>query len=286
MEETLIEVPGGRMAVQSYGGAGRDVLFVHSVGFCGPQWRTFAETVNDRCRPFSLDLPGHAHSTVPMRTADDQWRHLSAAAHGAGLNRPVLVAHDISVWAAVVAALREPEAFSALVLAGGTMTRIVQSIPLASDAAYERMLIERFRLGETAVGRESARRFQEEMVESAHDDWMLADLGPGLYDEIGHSILFGPDDTWMNSPTAGAVLAVHRMDPESEYFPDDGLYARLTVPTWFVILENGFDSNLDVAASLREAPQVRIRRLSTGQFPQYTGVSELAEVLGEALASS
>ncbi|QQS02488.1 MAG: alpha/beta hydrolase [Austwickia sp.] len=285
MQETLVEVPGGRIAVQSYGGSGRDVLFLHGVGFCGPQWRAFAETVSDRCRPFSLDLPGHAHSTVPMRSADDSWRHLATAARGAGLDRPFLVAHDTSIWAAVVAAIKEPDAFSGLMLVGGTMTRIAQSVPLAEDPHFERLLRERFRLGETGLGRDSAETFQHEMVATAARDWMLTDLGAGYYDEVGHSLVFGPDDTWMNTPTASTVLAAQRVDRDHEYYPDVDLYTRLTVPTWFVFLEHGFDSNVDLNhAPLAEAKHMRLRRLDAGQFPQYTDVAALAEVLTEALA--
>lgn len=285
MQESLVEVPGGQIAVQSYGGAGRDVLFVHGVGFCGPQWRSLAEMMSDRCRPFSVDLPGHAHSTAPMRTSDDLWRHLAAAARGAGLDRPVLVAHDTSVWGAVVAAIREPAAFSALVLVGGTMTRIVQSVSLAEDPHYEQLLRERFHLSETGVGRESAAAFQDKMVTIAEDDWMLSDLGPGYYDEVGHSIVFGPDDTWMNTPTVATVLTAQRMQGDPDYAPDPSLYARLTVPTWFVHLEHGFDSNLDLEAFFAGQPHIRVRRLDTGQFPQYTDAAALAEVLAEALAA-
>lgn len=284
MEERLVEVPGGQIAVQSYGGSGRDVLLVHGVGFCGLQWRGFAETVNDRCRPFTMDLPGHAHSTVPMRTVDDQWRHLAAAARGAGLERPVLVAHDTSVWAATVAAIQEPAAFSAVVLVGGTMARLVQSLSLVDDPGFAQMLAQRFRLGETGVGEQAAEVFIQEMVAAAQADWMLTELGSGYYDEVAHSIVAGPDGTWMNTPTVPTVLTAHRFDPASEFFPDPALYRRLTLPTWVVALEHGFDSNLDLTpAPFEGMANVRLRRLNTGQFPQYSGVSELAEVVGEAL---
>lgn len=287
MEESYVEVPGGRIAVQSYGGSGRDVLFIHGVGFCGPQWAYFAAAVRDRCRPFSLDLPGHAHSTAPMRTADDQWRHLSAAARGAGLDKPVLVAHDSAIWAAMVASLQDPAAFSALVLVGGTMVRLQQTMSLADDPQFVRDMSERFHLGHTGVGAEAAEAFRHELVEAAAADWMLADTRAGMYEEIGHSLVLGPDGTWMNTPSVATVLNAYRFDAASKMFPSTELYARLSVPTWFLRLDEGFDSNVDLGSAVfAEAPMVRIRTLYTGQYPQYTGVSELAEVLNEVLEST
>lgn len=286
MQETLVDVPGGRIAVQSYGGSGRDVLFVHSVGLSGVHWRPFAEAVADRCRPSSLDLPGHAHSSVPMRRADDQWRFLSAAARGAGLDAPVLVAHDTSIWAATVAAIREPAAFSAVLLVGGTMTRILESLSFADDPNFGRQLSERFGLGETGVGREAADAFQLNLYESLRTDWMLTDVGPSLYDEIGHSLVFGPDDTWLHTPTVATIRAAYGFDPDSEYVPDPGLYSRLRVPTWCVFLEFGVDNNAESqGVAFGESPYLHVRCLNTGQFPECTAQAELAEILEEALGA-
>ncbi|MCA0435796.1 MAG: alpha/beta hydrolase [Austwickia sp.] len=284
MAQTFVEVPGGRIAVQTYGGAGRDVLFIHSVGLCGPHWRPFAEIVADRCRPVTIDLPGHGHTTVPMNSAEDQWRHLAAVVRGVGLDRPVIVAHDTAVWAAMAAALDDPDAFSAVVLVGGTITRILQSLSLLDDPTFRDLMRDRFGLGETGVGRESAAAFQRQLSESIQNDWLLNEIGARLWDELDHSIVFGPGDTWIHTPTVDTVIQGYRFDPASPYYPDLGLYGKLTLPTWIVSLEHGSDGNIGLETGPAEQlPLVQVRRLATGQFPEYTGAAELAEVLDEVL---
>lgn len=284
MQETLIDLPHGRLAVQSYGGSGRDVLFLHSIGFCGPQWRFVADALTDRCRTFSMDLPGHAHSTLPMTEPADQWRHLPTVVEKLGLEHPVLVGHDSAVWAATTAALHHPELFSALVLVGGSMQRYRDASDLVTDPAFQAMLVERFHLGVTGADEASLRELKEQMAADAPRDSVMNGLESGLYEEAEHSTISGPDGTWLHTPTVAAVVNGTHFAEGAPDQPDRSLYAGLTVPTWFVALTEGFDANLEPewADVCGGNPFLQSRVLSTGQFPQYTDVAGVAEIVAEA----
>ncbi|WP_116115838.1 alpha/beta fold hydrolase [Austwickia chelonae] len=286
VREMYVETPAGRIAVQDYGGSGVDVLLVHSLGFCGPQWRLLAESLAHQCRPLSLDLPGHGHTSVPLTEADDLWHVFVDVIEGAGLDRPVVVAHDLSVWPAMVAGIVHPELVRALVLVGGSMARTVEGGALLADAELRRTLAERFRVGATGRGVESARELQRELVDRVAEDWMLTGLESGFGAEIEHSIVFGSDGRWVNTPTVEAMENAFRFDESSPLAPSPELYAQLWVPTWLVGLSEGFDGNLlDAGRDLAERyPQISLRLLMSGQWPQYTAVDELAEVVASVLS--
>ena len=174
--------------------------------------------------------------------------------------------------------------FSAVVLVGGTITRILQSLSLLDDPTFGDLMRQRFGLGETGVGRESAAAFQRQLSESIQNDWLLNEIGARLWDELDHSTVLGPGDTWIHTPTVDTVIQGYRFDPASPYSPDLGLYGKLTLPTWIVSLEPGSDGNIGLETGPAEQlPLVQVRRLATGQFPEYTGAAELAEVLDEVL---
>ncbi|WP_162137264.1 alpha/beta fold hydrolase [Austwickia chelonae] len=285
VREMYVETPAGRIAVQDYGGSGVDVLFVHSLGFCGPQWRLLAEAVADRCRPVSFDLPGHGHTSVPLREADDLWRCLAEVIEGAGLERPVVVAHDMAVWPAMVTGVVHADLVRALVLVGGSMARTLEGRGLLADPDLRRALVERFRVGATGRGVEAARELQRELVARVSEDWMLSGLESGFGAEIEHSIVFGADGRWVNTPTVETMENAFRFDGPSSLAPSPELYAQLWVPTWLVGLSEGFDGNLlDAGRDLSERyPQISVRLLMSGQWPQYTAVPELAEVVGSVI---
>lgn len=284
MDERLIAVPGGQLAVQTYGGTGRAVLFLHTVGMCGPQWRLVARMLSDRCRPVSFDLPGHAHSTVPMGDPDDQWRHLPAVVAELGLERPLLVGHHSGAWAALVAGLRHPELFAGLVLVGGSMRRLAMASDMVDDEGFQAMLGERFRLGHEGRGEEARRAAMEEIVAGARADSLTAGLGTGLYDELEHSVIDLPDGGWMNSPTVATVAAGMHYGPQVRERPSPTLYERATLPTWVVSLSHGFDANLEGEdVEVPAGANVHRRQLLSGQWPMYSDPAGVVAVVTEAL---
>lgn len=288
MQENFVDMPQGRIAVQSYGGEGRDVLFLHGAGMSGMQWRALAESLTDRCRPFSWDLPGHGHSTTPLTEADDMWRPVRPIVEGMGLQRPLLVGHDTGMWAVMVAALQDPELYSGVVLMGGSMKRMREVSGLMRGDGIHRSLAERFLLGTTGSGQEEIDRLQEQLVVRAAEDWMMKGLGEGLAAEVEHSVVHGEDGTWQYRPTVETMIAAYRLDETSPTYPSTELYGRLWLPSWLVALTEGFDTNLvdDARRVVDENPNLRSVVVQAGQWPQYDSVPLLTEVFQQILAES
>jgi len=289
MRELVLEVPGGVIAVQDYGGPqdAPSVLFVHGVGLCGPNWARVGEALSDRVHSYSFDLPGHAHSSVPMTCAADMWRCLPDIVEMVGLTRPVLVGHDTGSWVAMIGALRFPDLFSATVLVGGSAARTTDEtqsyLDLVKVPEFRARLVTQLHVGERGQGQESADALAAVMSELTVKDWMLPQSPEGMLSEVAHSIVMNDDGSWVHTPTLRTLENGYAYEPGPDY-PDEHLYGRLRVPTYLVQLTEGYDSNLAGRERQLAAmnPLLRVEMLISGQWPQYTAVPELAGLIARA----
>ncbi len=105
-------------------GHGRPIVFAHGFGCDQAMWRFVAPAFEDRFRVVLFDHVGAGRSDL---SAYDPDRYSSLDAYAADvlevcrdldLHDVVLVGHSVSAMIAVLASIREPERFSALVLVG------------------------------------------------------------------------------------------------------------------------------------------------------------------------
>ena len=109
--------------VESGDRGGQPILFAHGFGCDQNMWRFVAPRFADAFRVICFDLPGAGGSLA----AYDSERHaaLGGYAHdvleicaGLGLRDTIFVGHSVSAMIGVLAHLRDPGAFSSLVLVG------------------------------------------------------------------------------------------------------------------------------------------------------------------------
>jgi pimeloyl-ACP methyl ester carboxylesterase len=110
---------GVTLAVHDLGGSGERVLYSHATGFHGHCWAPMATELADRRGAVALDYRAHGHSTVPTN-GDLHWHGYGddavAVAHALDLRESLAVGHSMGGAALLMAELRRPGTFRALVL--------------------------------------------------------------------------------------------------------------------------------------------------------------------------
>jgi 3-oxoadipate enol-lactonase len=100
-------------------GAGRLVMFLHTIGTRGAFWDPLVDRIEDRCRCVTVDLRGHGDSDVPRErfTLGDLADDVIELLRVEGKGDAVLVGCSLGGMVAQAVALKAPELLSALVLA-------------------------------------------------------------------------------------------------------------------------------------------------------------------------
>src|SRR5438045_6640335 len=124
MRTSIVEAAGSRIRVIEDGAGEHAVLFVHGVGGWAENWTEVIERVAaSGRRAIAFDLPGFGESTpVPGARYFDLRVPFYAAVvdevrQALELERPHLVGHSLGTGVAFVAAVTDPDAIRALVLA-------------------------------------------------------------------------------------------------------------------------------------------------------------------------
>lgn len=256
---------------------------MHGAGLSGVNWHRLAADLTPFCRPVSYDLPGHGHSTAPMRDAADLWPSVVTVAEGMGLDHPIVVGHDTGVWGAMVATIHRPELFSAAVLLGATVARTTpqahEHAVLMSDPGLQQMFTERFLLGRTADDEAARDDLVARIAALSAQDWLLDGVGDSLDLEAAHRVVPRAEGGWIHLPTVETV-AHTALYPEADY-PDERLYPRVTVPTTIVQLSDGFDQSLHERerALVADLPLIETVPLISGQWPQHSAPDQLAAII-------
>jgi pimeloyl-ACP methyl ester carboxylesterase len=117
MESHTVLVDGIRMRWEERG-EGAPVVLVHGIPTSPALWRHVAPKVDGRA--LAWEMVGYGRSIVQGRGRDlsiaKQARYLLAWLDAAGIDRPVLVGHDLGGGVAQIAATQQPERFAGLVL--------------------------------------------------------------------------------------------------------------------------------------------------------------------------
>ncbi|MDO5697227.1 MAG: alpha/beta hydrolase [Dermatophilus congolensis] len=286
--ERALEIDGRHISVLDYGGNGVDVLLVHTPGYCAPSWDVVARELGGRVHAYAMDLPGHGHSLGDIADASDMRCLVVKVAEALGLDRPVLVGVDFAGYYVLAIAAERPDLPRAVVSVGGFALRDRESsqgvLEFAGSEGMADDMRTRFHFGVTGndpVARESV---IDDLVARAHDDWLISDMEEGMRNEVEWSIRDLPDGSWIHLPKPSTVQAGYKVDPADPFFPESGLFASITVPTWQVISMGGQDDDLfDAARVVSQAnPQVTFASIEGGFGPHYKAPAAMAELIVEA----
>lgn len=284
-EPTTLHVPfgNGEIAVRDYGGSGPMVLLVHAFGMCAMNWERVGPRVAQQCRVLAIDLPGHGQSSADLTHPFDCYRSVCTVARALG-GQVLLVGHDHGSYVTAGAVTAEPELFTAGVAIGGSLARTEEEQQELSDFAasdfFADQLRERFKFGVRGRGEEEAKALVESVVSASSADWVTYDL-EGLRDELTYSIFYLPDGTWIHHPDPSALTIMGQFPSDSPQFPIDRLAPTYPRPMWLVQLSDGYDAYLAEREEIlaEDYPILRIVRLTSGQWPQYTAIEELTRVI-------
>ena len=165
LEERWATVRGARVRY-FVGGAGSSIVLVHGLGGAASNWTALAPLLAERRRLLIPDLPGHAGS-APLAAAPSLVPYADRVlriAEAEGMLPTPLVGHSLGGVVVLRAAMQEPEAVPALVLAGAAgigssttraarMLAVVGAIrPARWIAPYRARIVRSDRLRAAALG--------------------------------------------------------------------------------------------------------------------------------------
>lgn len=286
MTHTRLSLPvdDGLLSVLDFGGEGTEVLFVHTPGYCASSWLQVAAELAGRCRSYALDLPGHGFSSAPARNAQQVWQAVASTIEGLGLRRPVLVGLDQGALYTTAVAHERPELVGALVNLSGaslhTQEELRHIMGFATSPELAAYILDRFKLGEIGRGEADRQALIDSICELAVDDWALRELQAGLRAEMEQSFLDLTDGYWQHLPTVQTVTACYLLNLD-DGFPEAGLQAQVSVPTWLILTEDGaYVDTIERARVLASRdPLVTLIELTGANGPHYLHTAAVADAV-------
>ncbi len=290
-EELRIPVTGGELAVTDYGGPGRTVVLVHSVGYSSDVWRRFAPLLAESSRVLAVDLRGHGQSTAQLSEVLEIAADLETLVADLDLRCPVLIGHQYGGGVAAVIASLSPLLWGGLCVIDSPVTSsqaeyrglldIVSSEPVRDELAN------RFAFGASGVGEQSRERFLQEAGRRMADDWLsLPRVGSEDY-QLSRSVLTNPETgEWVRQPTRRTVELLTTVD---DRFPVPGreLLERVIAPVWVLQPDDGEygDGFDEVTAMAAGRLGWATTRLPGGSFMAHTHPEVLRDALVTLLSS-
>lgn len=244
MEDLRIEVPGGHIAVRDYGGAGRTVVLVHSVGYSCDVWRRLAPLLSGSARVLAVDLRGHGQSTAQVDTVADLVADFERLVAALALRCPVLVGHQYGGGIAAAVAARYPLLWGGLCVIDspviGTQAEYRELLDLFSTPAVSADLARRFRLGVCGQGIASRDEFCERAGEEMSRDWLsVPRLSFDNY-SVRRSVLTDEaTGRWERQPNMETVARLTKLGTDFPLMPGRELLERVAAPVWVLQPEAG-----------------------------------------------
>ena len=289
--EHVLDVGGSSICVLDYGGSGVDVLLVHSPGYCAPAWDEVARALGGRVHAYAVDLPGHGHSTGDLVDAARTRSLLAQIVEALELDRPVLVGVDFAGYYVLAVAAERPALARSVVTLGAFALRDREASQAVLDFATSEGMADdmrtRFLFGLTGTGAQSRAALVDDLVGRGPGDWLISDIVGGLRHEVEWSLRDLPDGSWVHLPRPSTVQAGYRVAGDDPYFPDLGLFERITMPIWQVISVGGQDDDMfDAGRCVGEQyPHVTFVKIEGGFAPHYKAPDDVAGLIVEAAAT-
>lgn len=264
------------------------LLLVHALGMCAKNWDRVAVPLSQTCRVLAIDLPGHGQSSCTMRKPFSVFECLIAVAEHLEV-KPILIGHDHGSLCMVEAVTARPDLFVAGVAVGGSIVRtreeMAEICEFAASDYFKDAMRSRFCLGARGANREEADKTLDVVVLNGSIDWFMSDMEE-LRAEREYCLRWFDDGSWVHQPDPEDVAIVGRFPPDHPYFPTMDLAPNYQVPVWMVQLSHGYDVQMASreAALAREHEALRLVRMASGQWPQYSDPETLAELLAAIVA--
>ena len=276
VRESRIAVDGGDLVVIDYGGTGHDVLLVHSVCQSSPVWNDVAGILAEHAHVVAVDLRGHGQSTAQPRAITqipDDLAHLIATL---GLDRPVLVGHEVAGGFVAEVAASHPELVGAVVVIDSPVVEpreIVRAMVRAMGTPEViRDITDRFGFGQTGPDTETMKTFIDEHTERNLGDPLSAAPDERTTRALRERATVARDDgSWVFRPTPEAIAALTADPDTSPFQPGIELLAELQVPVTIVTVTDqrhgaGGTSTSELAA---RHPSFHLVSLETDSYVLY-----------------
>lgn len=210
VDELRIPVSGGELAVRDYGGPGRTVVLVHSVGYSSDVWRRFAPLLAQSHRVLAVDLRGHGQTTAQVDVVDDVVADFERLVAVLELRCPVIVGHQYGGGVAAAVAAAYPLLWGGLCLidspAIGPREDYLGLMQIFASESMLDELVARFALGAEGHGPEALEAFLESRGVPMATDWLSVPRVGGNDYSLLRAILRDGSGGWVRQPTRQTVL--------------------------------------------------------------------------------
>ncbi len=235
VDELRIPVSGGELAVRDYGGPGRTVVLVHSVGYSSDVWRRFAPLLAQSHRVLAVDLRGHGQTTAQVDVVDDVVADFERLVAVLELRCPVIVGHQYGGGVAAAVAAAYPLLWGGLCLidspAIGPREDYLGLMQIFASESMLDELVARFALGAEGHGPEALEAFLESRGVPMATDWLSVPRVGGNDYSLLRAILRDGSGGWVRQPTRQTVLRLTEI-ADFPYAPGRELLERVVAPVW------------------------------------------------------
>ncbi|MDO5697238.1 MAG: alpha/beta hydrolase [Dermatophilus congolensis] len=271
--EKRIAVPGGHLAVVDHGGDGHDVLLVHSVCHSSAVWEPVAQVLATDAHVVALDMRGHGQSTAETTEIAQIPADIAHVIETLGLDRPVLVGHDVAGGFVTAVAAARPDLVGGVVVIDSPVVEpqeaVREMVRTVGAETIVAMLTERFELGATGPDQASAQAFIDRHASANIDDWLSPSRDAAAGRKfLERALLFSEDGSWVYRPTPQAVRALTADPDESTFQPGLELLAQVDAPVTVVTVARGRNGSggeaLEAVAATK--PNMRITWIDTDSY--------------------
>lgn len=291
-QERRIAVPGGEVAVVDHGGTGHDVLLVHSVCHASPVWDATTAALAGQARVVAVDLRGHGQSTAETTKIEQIPEDLAAIIDSLGLERPVVVGHDVAGGFAAAVAVAHPEKVGGVVIIDSPVVepqeKVRDMVRAVGAEAIVTMLTERFGLGQTGPDAGSMEDFIAEHSGRNTQDWLsVAPDATSTRALLERMMLVADDGSWVFRPTPDSVRTLTSDPDESAYQPGVEQLAQVSGPVTVVTLSRGRNGagGRELETLAASTPGVRVARLDGDPHVLYTDPAGMAREIRDTIAA-
>ena len=241
-KDCLIKTPSGAFAARDYGGAGRDILFVHGTGHNLEVWAPLSDLLREHFHLTAFDMRGHGQTPAVSASPEQYWRDIGPVAAALGLKNPLLVGHSTGGYALTAYAASGGDCSAIAILDGFTLDN--RKTPEEAKGWYlpKEQLWEMFRYG-WRTGEAEKEAYVAQVCAKAPGDWLNAGLDPALIAAFTRRAFLQAGNAWVRRPTMEEIAIVSNPDPAAEMYPSVDIYDKVTVPAAFVFAAKGLYAN-------------------------------------------
>ena len=240
--DLILNTPSGVFAARDYGGAGRDILFIHGTGHNLEVWAPLVELLRPRFHLTAFDMRGHGQTPTDSEWPEQYWRDIGPVAEALGLKKPLLVGHSTGGYAVTAYAASGGDCSAIAILDGFTLDN--RKTPEEAKGWYlpKEQLWDMFRYG-WQTGEAEKEDHVAQVCAKAPGDWLNDGLDPSLIAAFTRRSFMRSGDSWVRRPTMEEISIVANPDPTAGMYPSVDIYDKVSVPAAFIFATKGLYAN-------------------------------------------